>query len=120
METWLNEIATYTTSDNCVMLLVGNKVDLEARAVTREEGIQFARERGMVFIETSAKTRTGIKVRGGVGVDFLLHQKKKRLTLPSSSTHLKNWFKRFWTIHRSLQRRVPRTRVTLCEPLQLQ
>lgn len=61
LETWLNEIATYTSADDCVMLLVGNKIDLEARAVSREEGQKFARDRAMVFIETSAKTREGIK-----------------------------------------------------------
>jgi small GTP-binding protein len=26
---WLNEISTYTSEDDCVMLLVGNKIDLE-------------------------------------------------------------------------------------------
>jgi Ras family. len=31
------------------------------RQVTREEGIQFARKHRMLFIESSAKTREGVK-----------------------------------------------------------
>lgn len=43
-------------------LLVGNKIDLEeTRAVTREEGADLARSKGMLFIESSAKTDRGIK-----------------------------------------------------------
>ena len=41
---------------------VGNKIDLEeTRAVTHEEGEDLARRRGMLFIESSAKTDQGIK-----------------------------------------------------------
>ena len=58
---WLNEIGTYCGEDDCVMLLVGNKIDLEARAVSTQEGQAFAREKNMVFIETSAKTTAGIR-----------------------------------------------------------
>jgi hypothetical protein len=42
--------------------LIGNKSDLEhRRAVTYEEGEQFAKENGLIFLETSAKTA---QVRG--------------------------------------------------------
>lgn len=61
VEDWLQEIETYCSEDECVKLLVGNKIDLEARAVTSEEGQRFAREKNMVFIETSAKTTAGIR-----------------------------------------------------------
>jgi Ras-related protein Rab-18 len=54
---WLNEVQTFCGDDECVLLLVGNKIDLEARAVTTQEGQAFAREKNMVFIETSAKVR---------------------------------------------------------------
>ena len=42
-------------------LLVGNKIDREDRAVAREEGEAWARSKGMLFLETSAKTTVGIK-----------------------------------------------------------
>jgi len=41
-------------------MLIGNKTDLEGRQVTTEEGLQCAKKNGMIFIETSAKTRTGV------------------------------------------------------------
>jgi len=45
-----------------VIMLIGNKSDLEAkRAVTREEGEQFASEHSLVFMETSAKTSANVE-----------------------------------------------------------
>jgi Ras-related protein Rab-2A len=43
-------------------MLIGNKSDLEhKRAVSHEEGEQFARENGLIFIETSAKTAANVE-----------------------------------------------------------
>ena len=42
------------------MMLVGNKIDLGNRAVTKEEGAAMARKNRMMFIETSAKNRIGV------------------------------------------------------------
>jgi hypothetical protein len=42
------------------MMLVGNKIDLGNRAVTTQEGERMAKNNGMMFIETSAKTRIGV------------------------------------------------------------
>ena len=45
-----------------VIMLIGNKCDLEARReVRREEGENFAREHGLVFMETSAKTAENVE-----------------------------------------------------------
>merc|ERR1712113_1154544 len=41
-------------------LLEGNKIDLE-RKVPREEAESWARSQGMLFLEASAKTKTGIR-----------------------------------------------------------
>lgn len=42
-----------------VKLLVGNKVD-QAAVVSREDAEDWARARGMLFLEASAKTDVGI------------------------------------------------------------
>ncbi|EGG19023.1 Rab GTPase [Cavenderia fasciculata] len=61
LQYWLNEIETFSTRSNVVKLLVGNKIDKENREVTREEGLEFARSKAMLFIECSAKTKVGIQ-----------------------------------------------------------
>merc|ERR1712062_451410 len=59
--TWLEDARQHSNS-NMVIMLIGNKSDLEARRdVKREEGEAFAREHGLVFMETSAKTAANVK-----------------------------------------------------------
>jgi len=62
LEQWLNEVKLYSPNngEGVVKLLVGNKIDLE-RKVPREEAEAWARSQGMLFLEASAKTKTGIK-----------------------------------------------------------
>ena len=38
----------------------GNKIDKKPRAVSRREGESWARAKGMLFLESSAKTKVGI------------------------------------------------------------
>ncbi|NXC73397.1 RB18B protein, partial [Anhinga anhinga] len=61
LESWLNELETYTTKSNAVKMLVGNKTDKPDREVERKEALQFARKRSLLFIETSAKTQDGVQ-----------------------------------------------------------
>nr|CAD7263166.1 unnamed protein product [Timema shepardi] len=62
LETWLDELNTYSTKSNIVKMVVGNKIDKqEDRQVSREEGIQFARRHQTLFIEASAKTKDGVQ-----------------------------------------------------------
>jgi len=47
-----------------VIMLIGNKSDLDGagkREVKAEEGLQFAKEHGLVFMETSAKTAANVE-----------------------------------------------------------
>ena len=45
-----------------IFMLVGNKADKQLeREVTREEGMQLAREFGCEFLETSAKTAQNVE-----------------------------------------------------------
>ncbi|KAK6914905.1 Small GTPase [Dillenia turbinata] len=53
---WVQELQKQG-NPNLVMALVGNKIDLESkREVTAEEAEQYSQEKGMFFIEASAKT----------------------------------------------------------------
>lgn len=45
-----------------VIMLIGNKSDLDSRReVKKEEGEAFAREHGLVFMETSARTAANVE-----------------------------------------------------------
>ncbi|XP_071399036.1 ras-related protein Rab-18-like isoform X1 [Centroberyx affinis] len=61
LENWLNELETYTTRNDIVKMLVGNKIDMDNREVDRNEGLKFARKHSMLFIEASAKTKDGVQ-----------------------------------------------------------
>lgn len=44
------------------IMLIGNKCDLDARRqVSYEEGERFAKENGLIFMETSAKTAFNVE-----------------------------------------------------------
>eukprot|EP01084_Bolivina_argentea_P264146 447338_1 len=60
---WLEEVETFHPSGGreVVKLLIGNKIDLENRKVSRNEGEEWARSKKMMFLEASAKTQVGIK-----------------------------------------------------------
>eukprot|EP00727_Mastigamoeba_balamuthi_P012805 m51a1_g8147 putative ras-related protein rab-2a (206) ;mRNA; f:39518-40943 len=61
LTTWLEDCRKYS-SQNITIMLIGNKSDLEAsRAVPREEGERFAKENGLFFLETSAKTSQNVE-----------------------------------------------------------
>uniref|UniRef100_UPI00358E5A9F ras-related protein Rab-2A n=1 Tax=Myxine glutinosa TaxID=7769 RepID=UPI00358E5A9F len=61
LTTWLEDARQHSSS-NMVIMLIGNKSDLESRRdVKKEEGEAFAREHGLVFMETSAKTAANVE-----------------------------------------------------------
>ena len=52
---WLSELEK-EVSDSIVLVLIGNKNDMEdKRAISYEEGNNFAKKNKMLFFETSAK-----------------------------------------------------------------
>eukprot|EP01061_Rhynchopus_euleeides_P042042 TRINITY_DN73454_c0_g1_i1.p2 TRINITY_DN73454_c0_g1~~TRINITY_DN73454_c0_g1_i1.p2 ORF type:complete len:208 (+),score=82.20 TRINITY_DN73454_c0_g1_i1:88-711(+) len=60
LQSWLTD-ARDNSNTNMTIMLIGNKCDLEAkRQVSKEEGEKFAKENGLVFMETSAKTAHGV------------------------------------------------------------
>lgn len=58
---WLSELETFSTRNDMVKMLVGNKIDKDKREVERSLGMTFARKHSMLFIEASAKTRDGVQ-----------------------------------------------------------
>jgi len=59
--TWLDD-ARHHSNSNMTIMLIGNKSDLDhRRAVTVEEGEQFANEHDLIFLETSAKTAANVE-----------------------------------------------------------
>jgi Ras-related protein Rab-1A len=58
---WLHEIEKYA-SEKVHILIVGNKCDMEEkRAVSYQEGRDFADSLNMEFVETSAKNATNVE-----------------------------------------------------------
>ncbi|KAI8876793.1 hypothetical protein K501DRAFT_231384 [Backusella circina FSU 941] len=62
LTTWWDELSTYCPSKDVVKIIIGNKVDKESsRVVTYEEGETLAKKLSTLFIECSAKTKSGVK-----------------------------------------------------------
>ena len=68
MVQWLEELRQ-NGSPEIVIILIGNKSDLDSRwelnknrrQVSYEEGRRFAKENGLIFMETSAKTKENVQ-----------------------------------------------------------
>ncbi len=61
MTRWLEE-ARQNANQSMVIMLIGNKSDLDhRRQVSKEEGEKFAKENGLIFLETSAKTAANVE-----------------------------------------------------------
>merc|ERR1712070_672699 len=61
LTSWLEDCRKYSNS-NIVIMLIGNKCDLESkRQVSKEEGAAFAKEHNLLFLETSAKTAENVE-----------------------------------------------------------
>ena len=55
MNTWMDDIRLLAPSD-VIILICANKIDLEeSRQISSEEGMEYAKENGALYIETSAK-----------------------------------------------------------------
>ncbi|EPR61066.1 small GTPase Rab2, putative [Toxoplasma gondii ME49] len=56
---WLDEVRQ-NSNPHMTIMLIGNKSDLERREVSFDEGAAFARQHGLIFLETSAKTAQNV------------------------------------------------------------
>lgn len=58
---WLEEVRQNGNPD-MVIMLIGNKCDMDTRRqVSTEEGERFAKDNGLIFLETSAKTAFNVE-----------------------------------------------------------
>lgn len=60
IETWLEELSTYLDHKSAVKVLIGNKLDKNPREVDVATAMAVARRHDMLYLETSAKTKTGV------------------------------------------------------------
>ncbi|NXU67501.1 RAB17 protein, partial [Horornis vulcanius] len=81
---WLEELEKRFLPNEIVIALVGNKTDLAAeREVTTEEGEEFARTKGLLFMETSAKSNHQVNDVFISVVQELLRREKEKASKPS-------------------------------------
>ncbi|VDK84803.1 unnamed protein product [Dibothriocephalus latus] len=61
IEQYREQIKRVKDADEVPMVLIGNKVDLQVRTVDAKNAQSVAREYGIPYVETSAKTRQGVE-----------------------------------------------------------
>ncbi|NWU07067.1 RAB17 protein, partial [Cephalopterus ornatus] len=81
---WLKELEKKFLPDEIIIALVGNKTDLAAeREVATEEAAEFARIKGLLFMETSAKSNHQVNDIFMAIVQELLQREKEKAPAPS-------------------------------------
>ncbi|KFP40614.1 Ras-related protein Rab-17, partial [Chlamydotis macqueenii] len=81
---WLRDLEKEFLPNEIVIALVGNKMDLAAeREVTTEEGEEFARTNGLLFMETSAKSNHRVNDVFMAIAQELLQREMEKSSAPS-------------------------------------
>ncbi|XP_054848180.1 ras-related protein Rab-26 [Eublepharis macularius] len=87
MQAWLTEIQEYAKQD-VVLMLLGNKVDsTQERVVKREDGEKLAKEYGVPFMETSAKSGLNVDLAFTAIAKELKHRAMKLPNEPRFKLH---------------------------------
>ena len=74
---WLEEVRA-NSSKSITVILIGNKKDLETkRQVSYEDGETFAKENGLMFLETSAKTAYNVVEAFNLSAQCILNNIQK-------------------------------------------
>jgi len=58
---WMPEVDLYSTVEDAVKMVVANKTDIDNREVSKDEGREFAKQHGCLFVETSAKFNVAVQ-----------------------------------------------------------
>ncbi|PRT52600.1 Ras-related protein Rab-11B [Wickerhamiella sorbophila] len=86
---WLNELREHAVSQ-IVIMLVGNKCDLKhLRAVSTDEARQFAEEKKLLFIETSALDATNVELAFQNILTEIYRQHAEQTTLQADFAQIK-------------------------------
>ncbi|XP_075755973.1 ras-related protein Rab-26 isoform X2 [Pelodiscus sinensis] len=87
IQAWLSEIHEYAQQD-AVLMLLGNKVDsTQDRVVKREDGEKLAKEYGVPFMETSAKSGLNVDLAFTAIAKELKHRSMKLPNEPKFKLH---------------------------------
>ena len=79
IENWVNGVNLNKTEKHIHFVLIGTKIDLEnERTVSKEDGENFAKKKGMKFVEVSAKTGDGIKDLEDILAKIIYKEIKKK------------------------------------------
>ena len=85
---WLEEVRN-NSSKTITVILIGNKKDLEdKRQVSYEEGEAFAKENGLMFLETSAKTAYNVVESFNLSAQCILNNIQKNGVEPSPNPNI--------------------------------
>ena len=61
LKSWISSIEDIVKISEKIIFIVGNKIDVKDRCVSKEEAEQFAKNKNFKYFETSAKTKVGIE-----------------------------------------------------------
>ena len=85
---WLEEVRN-NSSKTITVILIGNKKDLEdKRQVSYEEGEAFAKENGLMFLETSAKTAYNVVESFNLSAQCILNNIERTGIDPTISSNI--------------------------------
>ena len=88
MTKWLEEVRN-NSSKAITVILIGNKKDLEdKRQVSYEEGEAFAKENGLMFLETSAKTAYNVVEPFNLSAQCILNNTERTGIDPTISSNI--------------------------------
>ena len=86
---WLEEVRN-NSSKTITVILIGNKKDLEdKRQVSYEEGEAFAKENGLMFLETSAKTSYNVVESFNLSAQCILNNIQKNGVDPTINSNVR-------------------------------
>ena len=77
---WIKNVKSEFKNENIVIVLLGNKCDLEnERQITEKQGKKKAIDYGVIFFEVSAETKKGLKEAFSYMAESIYNINKKRI-----------------------------------------